>query len=274
MTRSWLAAVLMMPLALAAVHSTAAAAQDASSLAGRWTLNRELSQFPREVGFNAGLIATSGSGGGATAAGTSQGGAPGGSNRTSFPISRVSRDDSMRTALLTDEVRNPPARLVITETATEVAIAADAGRPRTFHPVGKEEVHQTDSVALTTTTTREAGRLVVRYKVNQGQELRYTYSRIASPPQLVVDVQFLDRGKGDSVKRMYEPERQAEAPTAVPARGLAAPVSGSRGAAQDFDRQPDAQFKGLARLGLVVEGIGTQATTCGLRQNSRSNRPS
>ncbi len=268
MTRSWLAAVLMMPLALGAVHPTAAAAQDASSLAGRWTLNRELSQFPREVGFNADWIATSGSGGGSTAGGASQGGAPGGSNRTSFPISRVSREDSMRTALLTDEVRNPPARLVITETATEVAIAADTGPARTFHPVGKEEVHQIDGVALTTTTTREAGRLVVRYKVNQGQELRYTYSRIASPPQLVVDVQFLDRGKGDSVKRVYEPERQAEAPTAVPARGQAAPVSGNRGAAQDYDRQPDAQFKGLARLGLVVEGIGTQATTCGLRQDT------
>lgn len=267
MTRSWLAAVLMMPLALGTVHPTAAAAQDPSSLAGRWTLNRELSQFPREVGFNADWIATSGSGGGSTAGGASQGGAPGGSNRTSFPISRVSREDSMRNALLTDEVRNPSARLVITETATEVAIAADKGPARTFHPVGKEEVHQLDGVALATTATRDAGRLVVRYKVNQGQELRYTYSRIASPPQLVVEVQFLDRGKGDSVKRVYEPERQAEAPTAVPARGQAAPASGNRGAA-DYDRQPDAQFRGLARLGLVVEGIGTQATTCGLRQDT------
>ena len=46
------------------------------------------------------------------------------------------------------------------------------------------------------------------------------------------------------------------------------PVSGNRGAAQDYDRQPDAQFKGLARLGVVVEGIGTQATTCGLRQDT------
>ena len=174
----------------------------------------------------------------------------------------------MRNALLTDEVRNPPARLVIIETATEVAIAADTGPARTFHPVGKAEVHQLDGVALTTTATREAGRLVVRYRVNQGQELRYTYSRIASPPQLVVEVQFLDRGKGDRVKRVYEPDRQAEAPTEVPARGQAAPLPGNRGAAQDYDRQPDAQFRGLARLGLVVEGIGTQATTCGLRQDA------
>ena len=268
MTRSWLAAVLLMPLALGTVHPTAAAAQDASSLAGRWTLNRELSQFPREVGFNADWIATAGSGGGSTAGGASPGGATGGSNRTSFPISRVSREDSMRNALLTDEVRNPPARLVIIETATEVAIAADTRPALTFHPVGKEEVHQLDRVTLATTATREAGRLVVRYRVSQGQELRYTYSRIASPPQLVVEVQFLERGKGDSVKRVYEPERQAEAASAVAARGQVTPVSGNRGAARDYDRQPDAQFRGLARLGVVVEGIGIQATTCGLRQDT------
>lgn len=270
MTRSWLAVVLMMPVALGVVHPVVASAQDAPSLAGRWTLNRELSQFPREVGFNADWIAAPAAGGGTTTGGASQGGAPGGnSNRTSFPVSRVSREDSMRNALLTNEVRNPASRLAITETATEVVMVPETGPARTFHPTGKEEVLQVGDVALVTTTTRDAGRLVVRYKVNQGQELRYTYSRLASPPQLVVDVQFLDRGKGDTVKRVYEPERQAEPPAAVAApRPAAAPVSGVRGAAQDYDRQPDAQFKGLARLGVVVEGLGAQATTCGLRQDT------
>ena len=271
MTRAWLAAVLIMPMAVGAVHPAVASAQDASTLAGRWTLNRELSQFPREVGFNADWFATSGSGGDSTAAGggQSQGGPPGGSGRTSFPVSRVSREDSMRNAQLTNEVRDPSARLVITETATEVAIAPDRGPARTFHPVGKEEVLQLDGVAVVTTATREAGRLVVRYKVDQGRELRYTYSRIASPPQLVVDVQFLERGKGDSVKRVYEPDRQADAPAADPApRQAAVPASGDRGAAQDYDRQPDAQFKGLTGLGVVVEGLGAQATTCGLRRDT------
>lgn len=258
MTRSSLAAVLLMPFALGALHPTVASAQEASSLAGRWTLNRELSQLPREIGFTADWIATSGSGG-----------APGGnSNRTSFPVSRVSREDSMRNALLTNEARNPSARLVIAETATEVSITPEEGPARAFHPTGKEEVLEVDGVALTTTATRDAGRLVVRYRVSQGQELRYTYSRIASPPQLVVEVQFLDRGKGDGAKRVYEPERQAGAPTVAARSQAAAPVSGARGAAQDYDRQPDAQFTGLAKLGLVVEGIGTQATTCGLRQDT------
>ena len=121
--------------------------------------------------------------------------------------------------------------------------------------------------------------------MNQTQELRYTYSRVASPPQLVVEVQFLERGKGEIIKRVYEPERPAVAPVAAAAPGQAAasapaataapaprqegvPASGGRGAAQDYDRQPDAQFKGLSTLGVVVEGLGTQATTCGLRQEA------
>ena len=269
MTRSWPAAVLSIPIVMGLVHPALASAQDAATLAGRWSLNRDLSQFPREIGFSADWIANSGSGGDSTAGGgRSQGGVPGGGGRTSFPVSRVSREDSMRNALLTSEVRDPSALLAITETAAEVVITPDKGAARTFHLTGKEEVLQLEGVAVTTTAIREAGRLVVRYKVDQQHELRYTYSRIESPPQLVVDVQFLDRGKGDSIKRVYQPERQTEAPADRVPPQEAAPASGDRGAARDYDRQPDAQFKGLTSLGVVVEGLGTQATTCGLRQDA------
>ena len=286
MSRAWLAVILTMPWVLGAVHPPVLSALEAS-LAGRWTLNRELSQFPREAGFNADWLAHSNSSGeSAPTPGQSQGGAPAGGNRTSFPVSRVSREDSMRIALLTTEARDPAAALVITETATEVVIAPDKGVARTFHPTGREEALPLGEVTAIAASTREAGRLIVRYKVNPGQELRYTYSRIASPPQLVVEVQFLERGKGQVIKRVYEPERppaappaavsgQAAAPAPVAAAGAAPasrpaglPAAGGRGAAQDYDRQPDAQFKGLQALGVVVEGLGTQATTCGLRQDA------
>jgi hypothetical protein len=284
MTRSWFAAVLVMPLALGTFSPAVVSAQDAASLAGRWTLNRELSQFPREAGFNADWLAhANSSGDSAPTPGQSQGGAAGGGNRTNFPVSRVSREDSMRNALLTNEAREPAALLAITDSATEVVITPDKGVARTFHPIGREEVVQTGDVTITATSTREAGRLIVRYKVNQAQELRYTYSRIASPSQLVVEMQFLDRGKGEVIKRVYEPEvapaaaapAQAAAPAPAPAAAAAGaprqegmPASSARGAAQDYDRQPDAQFKGLSTLGVVVEGLGTQATTCGLRQDA------
>ena len=275
MTRSWLAAVLVTSVAVGIVHPPVASAQEPSTLAGRWILNRELSQFPREVGFSADWMAT-GSAGDSTPGG-SQGGAPGGGGRASFPVSRISREDSMRNALLTTEAREPAAVLAITETATEVVITPDKGVARTFHPTGREEVLQLGDVTTIAASTRDAGRLVVRYKVNQGQELRYTYSRVASPPQLVVEVQFLERGKGEIIKRVYEPERPAEAPVAAATPAQAAlpaatpaprPAGVPASAAQDYDRQPDAQFKGLTTLGVVIEGLGSQASACGLRQEA------
>jgi len=275
MTRSWLAAVLVTSVAVGIVHPPVASAQEPSTLAGRWILNRELSQFPREVGFSADWMAT-GSAGDSTPGG-SQGGAPGGGGRASFPVSRISREDSMRNALLTTEAREPAAVLAITETATEVGITPDKGVARTFHPTGREEALQLGEVTAIAASTREAGRLVVRYKVNQGQELRYTYSRVASPPQLVVEVQFLERGKGEIIKRVYEPERPAEAPVAAATPAQAAlpaatpaprPAGVPASAAQDYDRQPDAQFKGLTTLGVVIEGLGSQASACGLRQEA------
>lgn len=264
MTRLWLAALLLLPMAAAAPRP--AIAQDVPALAGKWTLNRELSQFPRDIGFNADWMSSPGSSGDSTAGGA-QGGS-GRSNRTSFPVSRVSREDAARVKLLTDEVRDPPAHLTVVETASDITFTSDTGTSRTFHPAGKEEVVTLGGQAVTATARREIGRLVVVYKVEQGKELRYTYSRIASPPQLVVDVQFLDRGKGDVVKRIYEPERQADAP-APPA---SAPVSASAPAGarstQAYDQRPDAHLKGLTKLGVVVEGLSAQSVTCGLRQDS------
>ncbi|HQZ38157.1 MAG TPA: hypothetical protein PLH72_03865 [Vicinamibacterales bacterium] len=266
-----IAALLVLALGPSVARPGVAAAQEAPALAGRWVLNRELSQFPREVGFSADWMTSSGAGGDTTAGGGGRppGGAPGGSGRTSFPVSRISREDSMRNTLLTSEVREPSVHLAITETATDVVIASDKGAPRTLHPNGREDVLQIEGVTVVTTTTREAGRLVVRYKVNSQQELRYTYSSVTSPPQLVVDVQFVGRGGGDRVKRVYEPDTSTDTPaaTTVPDdRGLTA--TGDRGAAQDFDRRPEAQFRGLTALGVVVEGLGTQAMACGLRQDA------
>lgn len=273
--------------ALGGVVSTrpdVAAAQDAPGLAGSWALNRQLSQIPREVGFSADWMA-SGSDSTPATGGGAAGGGGGGGGRTAFPVLRISREDSMRNSLLTGEVRQPAARLTITETATDVVITPETGGPRTLHPNGREVLVQLDGVAVTTTATREAGRLVVRYKVDSGHELRYTYSRVETPPQLVVDVQFVGRGGGDSVKLIYEHAAEAATSTATgPPRQAAAasttgqasappddrglPAAGARGGTLDYDRRPGAQLMGLTALGVVVEGLGSQATKCGLRQEA------
>jgi len=276
MTRWWLAAIFVMPTAAGVFHPATPWAQDTPAIAGRWSLNRELSQFPREIGFTADWMSAAPSGDNSTG-GTGKSGS-GGSGRTAFPVSRVSREDATRRELLTAEVRDPSAHLTIIETATDVTITSDKGPSRTFHPAGKEEVLPLDDASVTTIARREGGRLTILYKVEQGRELRYTYSTIASPPQLVVEVQFLERGKGDVVKRVYEPVREATAPAAAPARSTAPPpVAASRAAApaladrpstQDYDRRPDAHLRGLAKLGVVVEGLSAQAVACGLRQDT------
>jgi hypothetical protein len=159
---------------------------------------------------------------------------------------------------LTAEVRKPSTYLTIVETQTAVTITDDRGQSRAFHPDSKRETLQLDGVAVGVTAKREAGRLVVVYNVEQDRELRYSYSRTASPPQLVVEVQFVERGGGDRVRRVYEP---ASTPPST-----AETTSPDRLPAQTIDQQPDAELKGLTKLGIVVEGLSPQAAACGLNQ--------
>ena len=168
MTRSWLAAVLVMPLALGIVPSHCHVGAGCADACRPMDPEPRAEPVPARGRIQRGLDGPPDSAGDSTPGG-SQGGAPGGGGRTSFPVSRVSREDSMRNALLTTEARDPAAVLVITETATEVVITPDKGVARTFHPTGREEALQLGEVTAIAASTREAGRLVVRYKVNQGR---------------------------------------------------------------------------------------------------------
>jgi hypothetical protein len=169
---------------------------------------------------------------------------------------------------LTDEVRAPAARLTIVDTPSAVTITDDRERSRTFHPSGKEELLQLDGVPVAVTARRESGRLVILYKVEQGRELRYSFSRIGSSPQLVVDVQFVGRGGGDKVQHVYDPGSATEtqaAPTVAPAPTITQP---DLPAVQTFNQQPGAELKGLTKLGSVVEDLSPQAVACGLNQSN------
>ena len=75
------------------------------------------------------------------------------------------------------------------------------------------------------------------------------------------------------MKLVYEPRNPNEpekpmAPT-VPAfpttSGGTAPASSSQ--QQPLDQSPDAELKGLRKIGVVVEGLGDQAIKCGLKQD-------
>jgi hypothetical protein len=289
MARSSLAAILVAAMVVVVgIRPVSLWAQDTSDFAGRWSINRELSRFPPEIGFGVDWASAGGSGVGSTASG-GRGRRGSGSGATgAFRTRPESEDDARRVQVLTAEVRTPSARLTIVDTPAAVTFTDDRGQSRTFHPDGKEEALQVDGVPVGVTAKREAGRLVILYRVEQGRELRYTYSRAASPPQLVVDVQFIERGGGSGVRLIYEPASATEtlAPAATapsPATrtsGVGSPVSAAdsgkplaavpadRLPAQTFNQQRDAELKGLTKLGVVVEELSPQAAACGLNQGT------
>lgn len=239
-----------------------AQAQEPGPLSGTWTISREASQFPREVGFDADFVPVGrgdaepgrrGVGGGALPALRPQG---------------ESFDSAQRRQVLTDEVRLPPTRLTIVDTPQAVTLTDQMGNSRTFHPDSRAEVLQIGAASVLTTARREGGALIVLYSVADLRQIRYTYSRQPGSAALLVDVQFLDRGSGDAVRRVYVP---AETQAGPASRTAGAQTGGSDGAAGAPGAPPrtavpraGSEFTGLTRLGIVVEEPGTQAVNCGL----------
>ena len=272
MTQSRLASIVVVAMVVGGPRPASVRAQDtapSADFAGRWTLDRELSQFPREIGFSADFISAGGPGTASSGGRGRRGGGGGGGGNRAFAVPRESQEDAARALQLTAEARNPSARLTIVDTPAAVTITDDQGKSRTFHPNGKEEELQLGAAPVGVITTREAGRLIILYKVEQGRELRYTYSHGASPAQLVVDVQFVEPGGGDEVKRIYQPTTATETRAASAASpSPAATTSGAGVPAQTFNQQPGAELKGLTKLGVVVEDLSQEAAACGLNQGT------
>jgi hypothetical protein len=275
MKRSF-ALVCLLAAAIGVLLPLPADAQNLSPLAGVWTLNRSLSESPPEIGFNVNWIPSSarggenpGSSGGGRGRRGSGGGGGGGSDRGSagsFPVSRESYEDARRVQLITGEARNPPVRLMIVDTADAVTITNELGQSRTLHPNGKAEAIELQGVSFTVTTKRDGDRLVVVYRIEQDREVRYTYSRSATPSQLMVDVQFLEHGAGDKARRVYEPgvdTAPRPSPPDVTTRGSTRAQS-----AEAFDGRPGAELRGLTTLGILVEDLSTRAVACGLNHDA------
>jgi hypothetical protein len=284
--------------AFACAASTAAAltvhraadADDRASLAGRWTLNRQVSQLPAGLGFGMDLLGGPDTGGG--------GRGSGGGGGLLAAIFQESQDEARRRELLTEEANNPSPHLTIAQTDAVVMITDERGQSRAFHPNGKEEVQAlARDLPVATTARWDGGRLEVRYKVERYRDLLYTYSRSVDPPRLVVQVRFIERGGHDAVTRVYEPTRADEPatparatppetagaktpPPAPPVAGPAAPGAApptpgnaapaappqAPGSAPVVAKGPDAELKGLAQIGVVVEELSSQASACGLTQ--------
>jgi hypothetical protein len=248
-------------------------AQNASPLAGLWTLNRSLSEFPREMGFNVDWIARPGGDGqnaGSNVGGRGRrGSSAGGGNRASAgpsPERRESSEDARRVQLLTAEVRNPPVRLMIVDTPSTFTITNELGQSRALHPNGKEESIELEGVPITVSAKRDGDRLVVVHHAAEDRDVRYTYSHSANPSQLVVEMQFLQHGAGDKARRVYDSGVGVE--TLASTGAAAAPQSSSQHTPETFDQRPGAELRGLKSLGILVEDLSAQAVACGLNHDS------
>ncbi len=270
--------LIALAIAAAGFPPGPALAQAPSPLAGVWSLNRSLSEFPTDIGFNpAWMTAATTDGRGAGSTGGSGGGGgggrrgSGGGSRTTggaaapFAARPENYEDSRRVQLLTGEARNPASRLMIVDTMSAVTITNELGQSRTVHPDGRQETMEMQGVSFAVTSKRDGDQLTIDYRVDQNREVRYTYAATASPAQLVVEVQLLEHGKGDKARRVYD----AGTGTETRATTAAAPAGAPGQPAPDpFDQRPGAELRGLTTLGILVETLSPQAIACGLSQNT------
>ena len=114
---------------------------------------------------------------------------------------RARASTTARVEQLTGDARTPPSRLTIIQKDTAIAIADDQGHVRTFRPDGHLESLTIGTVPLPTTARWVGPSLVVVYDVATGRQLRYTYTSLADPTRLQVNIRFLERGReGDEVR--------------------------------------------------------------------------
>ena len=260
MERPFALVVFLIGAAAGALLPDPARAQNAPPLAGVWTLNRSLSEFPTDIGFNPSWMTTpTGDGGGRRGSG---GGGGNSGAAVPFAARPESYEDARRLQFLIAELRNPPTRLVVVDTMAAVTITNERGQSRTIHPHGKQESVEIQGMPFGVTSRRDGGQLIVVYHVDPGREVLYTYSSTAAPTRLVVDVQLLERGTGDKARRIYDPGRATETLTSVGA--VPPPAASHPPAAETFDQRPGAELRGLRSLGVVVETLSAQSLACGL----------
>jgi hypothetical protein len=272
--RRYLRTLYVVAAAAAAVLVVSSArAQDAPPLAGLWTLNRSISEMPREMGFNLAWVPTPARGGQSSGGSTggrgrrgSSGGDPSGSNGA-FSIPRESYEEARRVDFLTAEARNPPTRLMIVDAGATVTITNELGQSRALHPTAKEETLEVEGMLIPTTTKRDGDRLIVSYRVQRDREVRYTYSHTDNPSQLIAEVQFFDHGAGDKARRVYD-AGTGTATAAAPSRATAAAPPNGQPAPEKFDARPGAELRGLKSLGILVEDLSAPAVACGLNHDA------
>jgi hypothetical protein len=220
MWRQVLGAVLAVGLVRTpAVGQTQTGSNDKPNFSGSWTLDRDLSDNPRQSGSESAVSGQGqhpsqrggyggyGRGGGYGGMGRGGYGGYGGSGRPG----QVSPDDQKKIEELGREAKSPSPTLTISHSTANIAISDAQGHTRFFQTNGSKDQHQLDSGIVTSTTKWDGNRLVMDYDLGSGRKLTYTYSIVPATRQLLVQVRF-DNGQGQTrsggpqiTKYVYDP---------------------------------------------------------------------
>lgn len=200
-------AMLVIPVA-AFIPGTPApflhAADPTIHLAGRWTIDKDHSEFPADIGFDVQVDAAPQS----TANGVNSTRGPGrtGGAASSLEIAREGEQTLQMLGDVTEEAEHPWPVLTIGEAGGVVTITDGGAQRRRFHP-GKDDEQRLADGGITTHTKWDKNALVVDYEVEKDRNVRYTYSRPSDAAPLVVEVSFRDHGHGNTVRRIYLPAK-------------------------------------------------------------------
>ena len=208
-----LAVTTARPVATARADERKAAA--AIELAGRWTLNNELSDDAREKMQQAGRDRHGGPGGRGPGGGGGMGGPggggmggpgggsgerPGGGMGAPGGQGHAGGGDDPRETMRA--VLEPAEELTVVQSDVEISVDERYGRMRRLHPDGK--TYKTDNGASELKSYWKDGKLVVETKRERGSVVE-TWERIPDGSRLIVTVR-LEGGPGGKLelKRVYD----------------------------------------------------------------------
>src|SRR4029079_18920481 len=226
--------------------------QATNNLTGRWGLNRSQRRRAKEVVFDPAALTAAIRGAERDSGEGGRRGRQGSGGGPPDRFARESEEDARRVQQLTAEARTPSPHLTIVDSGGMVTITDADDVSRNLHTDGKDDYLQIRGLPVTAVTLRDSGHPVVRYKVGQGRELRYSYTRETA--KLTVEIQFVeDRRVVDAVRRVYDLIGPSEPfpPTDVTPKELpggvrgAAPAVPNSAPPEAFDQRPDAELKGL-----------------------------
>lgn len=210
-TAYWIASLAVGVIAAAFLTQTLLAQEAVSrpSLAGAWTLNKDLSDDASKMRDQAGRTGERGGGMGRTGGfGGGPGGMGGGIGR-SGSMRGGSRPDPEKMKQSQDVVReltDPSPRLTIIQTERDITFIDADGHSQKLATTGEKEKHQLGSGTVETHTTWDGPRLVKQTSVPEGMtKITETYSLNAEKRQLEVAVKLEGaRGRAFTLRRVYD----------------------------------------------------------------------